>query len=80
MIVLKQKHTQPGYARRLAEPGRVLGVPLWPYQAILAGQLLLLLLGGLFILSAFVPVHPPRCTGHPVRTRPTGTYCGFMAS
>ena len=65
VIVLKQKHTQPGYARRLAEPGRVLGVPLWPYQAILAGQLLLLLLGGLFILSAFVPVHPAALYGPP---------------
>ena len=38
LIMLKQKHTQPGYARALAEPGKVLGVPLWPYQAILAGQ------------------------------------------
>lgn len=65
VMVLKQKHTQPGYARRLAEPGRVLGVPLWPYQAILAGQLLLLLLGGLFILSAFVPVHPVSLYGPP---------------
>lgn len=65
VIVLKQKHTQPGYARRLAEPGGVLGVPLWPYQAILAGQLLLLLLGGLFVLSAFVPVHPIAAYGPP---------------
>ena len=43
----------------------MLGVPLWPYQAILAGQLLLLLLGGLFILSAFVPVHPAALYGPP---------------
>ncbi len=65
LLVIKQKHTQPGYARKLAEPGRVLGVPLWPYQALLAGQLLLLMFGGLFLLSAFVPVHPLDAYGPP---------------
>jgi cytochrome b-561 len=70
LIVIKQKHTQPGYARRLAEPGRVLGVPLWPYQALLAGQLLLLLFGGLFLLSAAVPVHPLAAFGPPGPTTP----------
>ncbi len=65
VIIIKQKHTQPGYARPLAEPGKVLGVPLWPYQAILAFQLLLLMFGGLFLLSAFVPVHPLDAYGPP---------------
>ena len=63
--VVKQKHTQPGYAKPLAEPGRVLGVPLWPYQAILAAQLLLLMFGGLFLLSAALPVHPLDAYGPP---------------
>jgi hypothetical protein len=65
LVVLKQKHTQPGYAKRIAEPGRVLGVPLWPYQAILAGQLLLLMFGVLFVLSAFVSPHPIQNFGPP---------------
>lgn len=65
LLVIKQKHTQPGYARKLAEPGRVLGVPLWPYQAILAGQLLLFMFGGLFLLSAFVPIRPIDAYGPP---------------
>ena len=26
LLVLKQKHSMPGYARKLAEPGRVLGI------------------------------------------------------
>ncbi len=65
VIIIKQKHTQPGYARKLAEPGRVLGVPLWPYQAILAGKLLLFMFGALFLLSAFVPVHPLDAFGPP---------------
>jgi cytochrome b-561 len=65
LLIIKQKHTQPGYARKLAEPGRVLGVPLWPYQAILAGQLLLFMFGGLFLVSAFLPVHPLDAFGPP---------------
>lgn len=65
LIIVKQKHTQPGYAKKFAEPGRVLGVPLWPYQALLAGQLLLLMFGALFILSAIVPAHPLDAYGPP---------------
>jgi cytochrome b-561 len=70
LIVVKQKHTQPGYARKLAEPGRVLGVPLWPYQALLAGQLLMLMFGALFLLSAVVPPHPLKDFGPPGPTTP----------
>ena len=58
LFVIKQKHSQPGASKRLAEPGRVLGVPLWPYQSLLAIQLLMLMFGALFLLSAFVPAHP----------------------
>jgi cytochrome b-561 len=65
LIIVKQKHTQPGYARVLAEPGKVLGVPLWPYQALLAGELLLLMFGALFILSAVLPPHPLTAFGPP---------------
>src|SRR5215218_223867 len=58
LVVVKQKHTQPGYAKKLAEPGRVLGVPLLPYQAVLATQLMTLMFGALFLLSAIVSPHP----------------------
>jgi cytochrome b-561 len=70
LIVVKQKHTQPGYARALAEPGKVLGVPLWPYQALLAGELLLLMFGALFLLSAVLPPHPLSAFGPPGLTTP----------
>ncbi|MDQ3656212.1 MAG: cytochrome b N-terminal domain-containing protein [Chloroflexota bacterium] len=65
LLIIKQKHSQPGYARKQAEPGKVLGVPLLPYQALLAGQLLLLMFGFLFLLSAFVPAHPLSAYGPP---------------
>ena len=70
LIIVKQKHSQPGYARPLAEPGKVLGVPLWPYQAVLAGELLLLMFGALFILSAVAPPHPLEAFGPPGPTTP----------
>ncbi|HET9661374.1 MAG TPA: cytochrome bc complex cytochrome b subunit [Thermomicrobiales bacterium] len=70
LVIVKQKHSQPGYARRLAEPGKVLGVPLWPYQALLALQLLLVMFGVLCLLSAFVPPHPLSAFGPPTPETP----------
>lgn len=65
IILVKTKHSQPVYAKKIAEPGRVLGVPLFPQQAVLAIQLMLLSLGGLFLLSAFVPIHTVEAYGPP---------------
>src|SRR5579859_6402316 len=70
LLVLKQKHSMPGYARKLAEPGRVLGVSVWPGYALLAGQLVLLMLGALSLLAAFVPVHPLAAYGPPTAETP----------
>ena len=84
LLVIKQKHSQPGYVRKMAEPGKVLGVPLIPYQALLAGQLFFLMFGVLFLLSAFVPPHPLEDFGHPSRATPRssriGTCFGSTAS
>jgi cytochrome b-561 len=70
LLVLKQKHTMPGYARKLAEPGKVLGVSLWPYHALLAGQLVFLMLGGLTLMAAYVDVHPLAAYGSPTAETP----------
>jgi cytochrome b-561 len=70
LLVLKQKHSMPGYAKKLAEPGHVLGISLWPYHALLAGQLVFLMLGGLSLLAAFVPVHPLAAYGPPTPETP----------
>jgi cytochrome b-561 len=71
LLVLKQKHSMPGYAKRLAEPGRVLGISLWPHHAVLAGQLVFLMLGALSLLAAFVPVHPLAAYGLPSAETPS---------
>ncbi len=68
VILIKTKHSQPSYAKKIAEPGKVLGVPLFPQQAVLAIQLLFLTLGGLFLLSAFVPIHTVEAYGPPGST------------
>ncbi|HWV22778.1 MAG TPA: cytochrome b, partial [Thermomicrobiales bacterium] len=70
LVIVKQKHTQPGYARKMAEPGKVLGVPLLPYQALLAGQLFLLMFGVLFVLSSLVTPHPVEAFGPPQAATP----------
>ncbi len=70
LLVLKQKHSMPGYARKLAEPGKVLGIALWPYHALLAGQLVFLMLGALSLLAAFEPVHPLAAYGPPTPETP----------
>jgi cytochrome b-561 len=71
LLVLKQKHSMPGYAKSLAEPGRVLGISLWPYHALLTGQLVFLMLGALSLLGAFVPVHPLATYGPPTAETPS---------
>lgn len=70
LVIVKQKHTQPGYARKIAEPGKVLGVPLIPYQALLAGQLFFLIFAVLFALSALVSPHPLEAFGPPQAATP----------
>jgi len=71
LLVLKQKHSMAGYAKKLADPDKVLGISLWPYHALLAGQLLFLMLGGLSLLAAFSPVHPLAAYGAPTAETPS---------
>jgi len=64
-ILMKQKHSEPPYAQGKASPGKLIGVPLWPQQAVLMAELFFLLVGGLLLLSAFFPVHPIDYYGPP---------------
>ena len=54
LIVVKQKHTQPGYARKLAEPGRCSACRSGPIRRCWPAQLLMLMFGALFLLSALI--------------------------
>jgi len=74
LILLKQKHTEP-WTNRLrpeAEGGqRLLGIPLWPQQAVISVALFFLLLGLVTLTAAFFPVNPVEKYGPPQPGTPT---------
>lgn len=65
VVMLKQKHSEPAFNRGMLEPGQLLGIPLWPQQAVLMAQLFLLLTGGVLLLASAFPVHPVELYGPP---------------
>jgi cytochrome b-561 len=68
-IMIKQKHTQPKYAEKLA-PGRIVGVPLFPQQAAMMGVLFLVFLAvSTFIAGGFL-AHPVQAYGPPTIETP----------
>jgi cytochrome b-561 len=70
VIMVKQKHTQPPYAARIA-PGRILGVPLWPAQASSMAILFFVYLAVLCTLSGALDVHPIAVFGPPTAATPS---------
>jgi cytochrome b-561 len=70
VIMVKQKHTQPKYAERVA-PGKIVGVPLFPQQAIMSGVLFLIYVAfAVFIAGAFA-AHPVSVYGPPTPATPS---------
>ena len=69
LVVVKQHHTQPPYARRVA-PGRILGVPMVPGQALMMTTLLFTYLAVVVIVAGFVDVHPVTAFGPPTAATP----------
>lgn len=64
LIMIKQKHTQPQYAKRIAYK-KIVGVPLITQQTPIMIMLALLFAGIVILFSAFVPVHPVQHFGPP---------------
>lgn len=69
LLVVKHKHQQPGYARWIA-PGRVLGMPMVPEQALVMTIVLLLFMGVTFVAGGLFDVHPVDAFGPPGVTTP----------
>ena len=68
-IMIKQKHTQPRYAEKVA-PGKIVGVPLFPQQAAMMGILFLVYIAvTTFIAGAFL-AHPVQAFGPPTANTP----------
>ncbi|WP_309569928.1 cytochrome b N-terminal domain-containing protein, partial [Deinococcus sp.] len=67
LIMIKQKHTQPQYAKRLAYK-KIVGVPLLTQQTPIMLLLTLLFTGIVMLFAAFIPVHPVEVFGPPSST------------
>ncbi|WP_291424487.1 cytochrome bc complex cytochrome b subunit [Deinococcus sp.] len=64
LLMIKQKHTQPQYAKRLAYK-KIVGVPLMTQQTPIMLLLALLFAGIVMLFSAYMPVHPVEFFGPP---------------
>ncbi len=69
LIMIKQKHTQPRYAEKVA-PGRILGVPLMPQQTVVMTVLFLVYLAVVFTISGAFIAHPITVFGPPTVSTP----------
>ena len=69
LIMIKQKHTQPAYAEKVA-PGRILGVPMMPQQGFMMGVLFLLYLAVIFFIAGSYIAHPVEAFGPPTASTP----------
>lgn len=68
-IMIKQKHTQPRYAERVA-PGKILGVPMYPQQMVMMLILFALYVGILTIIAGAFLAHPVEAFGPPTPQTP----------
>lgn len=64
LLMIKQKHTQPRYAARLAYK-KIVGVPLLGQQTPIMLMLALLMTGLVVLFSAFIPAHSIEYFGPP---------------
>lgn len=64
LIMFLQKHTQPPYARRVA-PGKILGVPFWPQQALIMGVLFAVFVAVLAVVAGVYNANPIEHFGPP---------------
>ncbi len=62
LIMIKQKHTQPQYAKRIAYK-KIVGVPLSTQQTPIALMLAFLMTGIVILFATYIPVHPVEVFG-----------------
>ena len=69
LIMVKQKHTQPRYAKRIAYK-KIVGVPLLGQQTPIMIMLALLMTGLVVLFASFIPVHAVEVYGPPSNAAP----------
>lgn len=73
LIILKQKHTEPGpnRNRREAQGGRrLIGTPIWPEQAVISASFFLFLLFVIALMATYIPLNPIEMYGPPAPGTP----------
>lgn len=68
-VMLKQKHTQPRYAQKVA-PGKILGVPMYPQQTVMMAILFALYVGVVSLIAGAFLAHPVEAFGPPTPNTP----------
>jgi cytochrome b-561 len=68
VILVQQKHTEPpaNRTRPEAEGGtKLIGIPLWPHQALYSLTFFLILVGLVTFVSTYIPINPVELFGPP---------------
>ncbi|MDA8423634.1 MAG: cytochrome bc complex cytochrome b subunit [Nitrospiraceae bacterium] len=68
LILIKQKHTEPksNKDRKEAQGGRrLIGIPIWPEQAVISLSFFLFLLFVVVLMAAYIPLNPIEMYGPP---------------
>jgi cytochrome b-561 len=73
ITLIKQKHTEPGSNRNRneAQSGkRLIGIPIWPEQAVISLSFYLFLLFAVVLIATYVPLNPIETYGPPAPGTP----------
>jgi cytochrome b-561 len=73
LILIKQKHTEPrsNRGRREAQGGkRLIGIPIWPEQAVISLSFFLFLLFVVVMMATYIPLNPIETYGPPTPGTP----------
>jgi cytochrome b-561 len=73
ITLIKQKHTEPGSNRnrKEAQSGkRLIGIPIWPEQAVISLSFYLFLLFAVVLIATYVPLNPIETYGPPAPGTP----------
>jgi cytochrome b-561 len=68
LILIKQKHTEPGSNRnRIEAQGgrRLIGIPIWPEQTVISLSFFLFLLFVVSVMATYIPLNPIETYGPP---------------
>ncbi len=73
LVLIKQKHTEPGANRKRKEARggqRLIGIPVWPEQSYISVSLFFFLLFVVVLMATYIPLNPIETFGPPSPVTP----------